>query len=111
MTWTARAMAFAAATTRAATFTAAFTIATMRRHQFITGEFAISVLIQRLQSSNRIGEFISINHAVLIDIQCSDERRRRMMPATATALAIRTLALGVVSLHGERAKTDDGSSD
>lgn len=62
---------------------AALTTATRaaRRHHFLTGELAVAVLVQGLQSRARVGDFRGIDDSVMIGIERRDDRRRRTLRA------------------------------
>jgi len=72
------------------------------RHQLIHREFAIPVLIQRLERRRSIRDFVGIDDAVVVCIQCRDNGRRpvRAKPAGAGTGRGATRRLGVARVRG-----------
>jgi hypothetical protein len=53
------------------------------RTQFIRRQLAVAVLVELQQGSGGVGDFVSVDYAVVIGIQRGNDRRRETMPARA----------------------------
>ena len=76
-------------------------------HEFIWRQLAVAIFIQRLQGRAGIGNFVGINHAIVIRIQRADDRGRwRALTLAGTVLALttrrRTVVVGILGIGRER---------
>ena len=65
-----------------------------RSEIFFTRQLSIAILVELLQRGGRVGDFISVNHAIVIRVEGCDDGRRlahssRSAGTTATTLATR----------------------
>jgi hypothetical protein len=56
-----------------------------RRTEFILGQFAVSVLVEFLESLGGFREFVGINGAILVGIECVHDRAHRTESLSAGA--------------------------
>src|SRR5271169_5908499 len=49
------------------------------RHEFVGRELAVAIFVQCLQGGRGVGNFIGINHAVVVGVEGGDDRRDRWM--------------------------------
>jgi hypothetical protein len=69
-----------------------------RRHQFVHGELAIAVFVERLKRGGRVGDFVRVNDTIVICVERVNHRRDRLSasthpwPAGATGVARPTRA-------------------
>ena len=65
-----------------------------RAHVFFPRQLSVAVLVELFQRGGRVGDFISVNHAIVIRVEGCDDGRRlahssRSAGTTGTALATR----------------------
>lgn len=64
-------------------------------HQFVHGQLAIPILVERFESSRRVGDLIFINYAVVVGIQSGDDRGRPVSAGSRAGLSVWGLAPGI----------------
>src|SRR5258708_10572137 len=67
-----------------------------RSHELVRREHAVAVFVQRLEYGAGVGDFLGVNHAIVIGIQSANDRRCRGM----MAVPARAAGTGRGSLRG-----------